>query len=95
MKLWDKGYTTDNVVDKFTVGQDRILDLKLVKHDVRGNIAHAKMLNSIQIITDSELVDILSKLNLGEEIPDVLYKVIAEIIAFAYHLQGKKPEGFY
>ena len=32
MKLWDKGYTTDNIVDRFTVGKDRILDLKLAKH---------------------------------------------------------------
>jgi argininosuccinate lyase len=62
MKLWDKGYTTDNVVDKFTVGQDRVLDLKLAKHDVKGNVAHAKMLNSIGIIADNELADILSGL---------------------------------
>lgn len=62
MKLWDKGYTTDNIVDKFTVGKDRILDLKLAKHDVNGNRAHAKMLNSIGIITDNELSDILNGL---------------------------------
>ncbi|MFT7612851.1 MAG: argininosuccinate lyase [Parvicellaceae bacterium] len=62
MKLWDKGYTTDNVVEKFTVGQDRVLDLKLAKHDVKGNVAHAKMLNSIGIIADNELADILSGL---------------------------------
>jgi len=62
MKLWDKGYTTDNIVDKFTVGKDRILDLKLAKHDVTGNIAHAKMLHKIKILTDAELSDILSGL---------------------------------
>lgn len=62
MKLWDKGYTTDNIVDQFTVGKDRILDLKLAKHDVQGNIAHAKMLNKIEILTDEELKSILNGL---------------------------------
>ncbi len=70
MKLWDKGYTIDNVVDKFTVGDDRILDLKLVKYDLLGNAAHAKMLNHIGIISDEELCDILSGLKTIEETVD-------------------------
>jgi argininosuccinate lyase len=63
MKLWDKGYTTDNIVDRFTVGKDRILDLKLAKYDVQGNIAHAKMLHKINILSDNELSDILKGLS--------------------------------
>ena len=31
---------------------------------------------------------------MGDEIPDNLYKAIAEVIAFAYILAGKFPEGF-
>ncbi|MDB2442989.1 argininosuccinate lyase [Flavobacteriales bacterium] len=62
MKLWDKGYTVDNLVDRFTVGNDRILDLKLAKHDVLGNSAHAKMLRSINILSEKELEDILTGL---------------------------------
>ena len=62
MKLWDKGYTTDNIVEKFTVGNDRVLDLKLAKYDVIGNIAHAKMLHKIGALTDVELQDILTGL---------------------------------
>ena len=48
----------------------------------------------VPLYENSELVNILAKLELGDEIPEVLYRVIAEIIAFAYHLQGKTPEGF-
>jgi len=59
MKLWDKGYTVDNIVEKFTVGKDRVLDLKLAKYDVQGNIAHAKMLKEIGILTTKELEQIL------------------------------------
>ncbi|MBL4703855.1 MAG: argininosuccinate lyase, partial [Flavobacteriales bacterium] len=62
MKLWEKGYTINNLVDRFTVGNDRILDLKLAKHDVNGNRAHAKMLKKIGILTDQELEDILGAL---------------------------------
>lgn len=67
MKLWDKGYTTENIVDRYTVGKDRILDLKLAKHDVAGNIAQAQMLNKIGIINKDELQDLLSAL---QEISD-------------------------
>lgn len=63
MKLWDKGYSTDNIVDKFTVGNDRILDLKLAKYDVQGNISHAQMLHKIGILSQSELLELLDGLN--------------------------------
>jgi len=63
VKLWDKGYTVNNIVDRFTVGKDRILDLKLAKYDVAGSVAHAKMLNSIKVISDEELTDILGALD--------------------------------
>ena len=62
MKLWDKGYTTDNIVERFTVGNDRILDLKLAEYDILGNIAHSKMLCKIGILTNDELGDILNGL---------------------------------
>lgn len=48
----------------------------------------------VPLYENTELVGILSKLELGDEIPEVLYRVIAEIIAFAYHLQGKVPQDF-
>ena len=63
MKLWDKGYTTENIVERYTVGNDRVLDLKLAKHDVTENRAHAKMLHKIGILSESELNDILKGLD--------------------------------
>ena len=49
---------------------------------------------NVPLYENADLVALLSKLELGDNIPEVLYKVIAEIIAFAYHIQGKVPEGF-
>lgn len=69
MKLWDKGYTAENLVEQFTVGNDRVLDLKLAKHDITGNMAHARMLQKIGILTEEELNAIIAALEeLGIEI---------------------------
>lgn len=50
--------------------------------------------HGIPLQEDAALVSLLSKLDLGDEIPQVLYTAVAEIIAFAYILKGKVPEGF-
>lgn len=62
MKLWEKGIPTDKQIDLFTVGNDRELDLILAKHDVTGNIAQAKMLAKIGLITNQECDDLLTAL---------------------------------
>ncbi len=54
MKLWKKNYKLDKEIEKFTVGNDYLLDKNLVKYDVYGSIAHAKMLNKIKILNDNE-----------------------------------------
>jgi argininosuccinate lyase len=54
MKLWEKNYKLDKKVEKYTVGNDYILDKKLVKYDCLASIAHAKMLEKINILTKKE-----------------------------------------
>ena len=48
----------------------------------------------VPIYENAELVRLLARLELGDAIPQALYRCIAEIIAFAWYLQGKTPEGF-
>jgi argininosuccinate lyase len=62
MKLWDKGTSVNELIESFTVGKDREMDLYLAKFDVLGSIAHAKMLKSINLLTEKELVDLESEL---------------------------------
>lgn len=62
MKLWDKGTTVNELIEKFTVGKDRELDLYLAKFDVLGSLAHAKMLQSINLLTESELAELQTEL---------------------------------
>lgn len=60
MKLWQN--TSDNVktsieemVEKFTVGQDIIWDLYLAEADIKGSLAHTSMLHEIGLLTTEEL----------------------------------------
>lgn len=57
-QLWNKGFEPDQMIERFTVGQDRELDLRLARYDVQGSVAHIKMLRSIGLLTQEEL-DIL------------------------------------
>ena len=45
--------------------------------------------NGVPLQENDGLVNILSQMDLGEEIPEDLYKAVAEVIAFAYLLTGK------
>ncbi|MBV1908555.1 MAG: EscU/YscU/HrcU family type III secretion system export apparatus switch protein [Kangiellaceae bacterium] len=48
--------------------------------------------NEVHIHYDPLLLDVLTRLELGDEIPEELYLAVAKIIAFAYYLQGKHPD---
>jgi argininosuccinate lyase len=68
-KLWDKkgaketNSKTNQTVEDYTVGVDYLLDLELLPYDLRGTMAHAKMLQKINILTAKELSILLSGLN--------------------------------
>ena len=73
MKLWSKGFEPDKMIEEFTVGRDRELDLELARFDVEGSMAHIKMLESIGLLTADELdvltaalKDILAMIERGE-----------------------------
>lgn len=74
MKLWQKENTvTSEKIEKFTVGRDREMDLHLAEYDVLGNLAHAKMLETIGLLTaedlsalQQELKEIYSQIQAGQ-----------------------------
>jgi argininosuccinate lyase len=91
MKLWTDHKGIDEVVEKFTVGEDRELDLQLARYDVLGSIAHAEMLQAAGLISREELAglkealsDILRELeegrfSIGIDFEDVHSKVEHEL----------------
>lgn len=62
MKLWQKNTASLKEVETFTVGKDRAFDIMMAKHDVLGNIAHAKMLATVGLLTNEEANDLAAEL---------------------------------
>ena len=56
MKLWDKGIPVNEMIEAFTVGRDREMDLYLADSDVLGTIAHITMLETIGLLQNEELL---------------------------------------
>ena len=59
--LWSKGTKATDIVEEFTVGNDRSLDMRLAKYDVTGSKAHIKMLESIGLLEKDEQGSVLSR----------------------------------
>jgi argininosuccinate lyase len=53
--IWDKGKPVNELIQKYTVGRDREMDLLLAKYDVQGSLAHITMLESIGLLEKDEL----------------------------------------
>ena len=76
-KLWDKGYEPDKMIEEYTVGDDRELDMRLARYDVEGSLAHIAMLETIGLLTAEEL----EKLTAG------LKEIAAEIEAGRFEIE--------
>jgi len=60
--------------------------------EIAKEIVSIAQQHDVHIHYDPLLLDVLSRLEMGDEIPETLYVAVAKIIAFAYYLQGKHPE---
>ncbi|NPU99750.1 MAG: argininosuccinate lyase [Brevinematales bacterium] len=65
-KVWDKGGAKlDPAIERYTVGNDFMLDRRLFRYELAASAAHAKMLATIGILTGSDrdsLLDEIKKL---------------------------------
>ena len=75
--LWSKGTQATDLVEDFTVGNDRILDMRLARYDVQGSMAHIRMLESIGLLTSDEL----------ETLTAGLQQILSEIEAGTFILE--------
>lgn len=63
-KLWKKSEKTLHpFIEKYTVGNDPILDTKLMPYDIRATAVHSTMLKKIGMVTAEELKKILEWLD--------------------------------
>ena len=63
MKLWDKNNSANEKIIEFTVGDDRLNDLYLIKYDLKASISHAKMLYKTNLLSEIECDRIINILN--------------------------------
>lgn len=47
---------------------------------------------SIPIRKDKDLLNLLSEIDVGREVPESLYKVVAELLAWVYQLNKNYPD---
>ena len=59
------------------------------KGEVARQILEIAREHNVPLHEDADLVQLLSRLDLGDEIPRNLYIAVAEVIAFAYLVSGK------
>ena len=82
-KLWYKGGHLDPTVERFTVGDDRIHDRKLLKADAVASLAHAGMLGAIGILTGAELA----------ALQEALQEAVAEVDAGRFRIGEDEEDG--
>ena len=62
--------------------------------DIAEQILAIAREHNVPLQENTELVTLLSRLELGDEIPEALYIAVAEVIAFAYMMKGKFPQNW-
>lgn len=59
--------------------------------DLARAIIEIALEHKVPIYQNPELIDWFKKMEIGDEIPKDLYQVIAEILAFVFYIEGRKP----
>ncbi|MEO0898800.1 MAG: argininosuccinate lyase [Bacteroidota bacterium] len=76
MKLWDKGQETDQLLETFTVGLDRELDMYLAPYDILGSLAHIQMLTKVGLLEKDEWKELSNELkDIYKEIEEGLFDI--------------------
>ena len=76
MKLWQKEGNVNQLIEKFTVGKDREMDMFLAGADVLGSLAHTQMLESIGLLERVDLVVLQKELKtIYQEILDGRFEI--------------------
>jgi flagellar biosynthesis protein len=61
---------------------------------VAKKMVEAAQENHIQVVQDQKLSAVLAKMSVGDEIPEELYKVVAEILVFVNNMDSKYGSRF-
>ena len=59
------------------------------KGSIAEKIIELARKNAVPLYEDPDLIEVLSKLDLGQEIPSEMYKLIAEVLVYVYRSNNK------
>lgn len=59
--------------------------------EVAARIIETAHRSGVQVMEDPDLVELLARVPVGEEIPIELYQAIAEVLAFVYRVSSRYP----
>ena len=54
-------------------------------------IIHLANKNNVPVISNTLLAEDLSEVDIGEEIPEIMYEAVAVVLSWAYWIKGRKP----
>jgi len=59
---------------------------------IAENIIKIAQENELPIKKDADLIELLSKVELDKEVPEALYKAVAEVFSFVYRVTNKSKK---
>jgi argininosuccinate lyase len=75
-KLWTSDIKPDELIERFTIGDDPELDMYLAEFDVLGSIAHVMMLHHVSMLSFEEMTILRKELiKIYEEIKSGQFKI--------------------
>jgi flagellar biosynthesis protein len=89
-----KAYRNDDTREaaalKYEAGKDNAPRVTgLGRGYLAGRMIREAQRNRVQVVQDKNLSCNLHRLSVGDEIPEALYRVVAEILAFVYRMDEK------
>ena len=75
--LWDKGFRFEEKAERFTIGKDRELDLRLAKYDIIGSKAHLAMLEKTGLLPSDDYL----------KLSDALDAILSDVENGKFHLE--------
>jgi argininosuccinate lyase len=66
-RLWSKGLPLDELLHRFTVGEDPLTDLSLLPYDAEASAAHARMLGETGLLPEAEARSLVAELKALKE----------------------------
>lgn len=63
--------------------------------EIARRIVEIAQRHGVPVQQDKQLTAMLSNVELNQEIPPALYVAVAQLLAFLYHINGKRPEDYH